>query len=398
MEDSFTLSGSVSDQFSKNEVYGNGVTVIYDASPTTNPSSGFTLHEEDDENSSGYSEDEDNVESLSYAEQCTKKLKQFRSAQKHRKCPHSFRICLIFTMFILLGILERGSFMVLFYLLNTHSLLEPGATAITYLMIKFFIYIMYPVAGFLADTFYGRHKVIRFCLCIAWLGSAFITFSASSMDDKDECDNKLEECYWPVPILVILGIGYAILGVGLTGIRVNLIPFGADQLPDASGGELSSYFHWYYFCITLGHLMAFIVLPEALKEGSLVYVFLGNTVIVTMFLSIFVLFHKQWLILPKAGNPLKLVYNVIKASFNTRQRQIKMSAFDVGMSKPTWIEKTMVKYGGIYTLEEVEAVKTFFRILVITMSCIGYYAVFSQVMVIYNWAWYYGQPSVTPLG
>ena len=39
----------------------------------------------------------------------------------------------------------------------------------------------------------------------------------------------------------------------------------------------------------------------------------------------------------------------------------------------------MIKYGGSYTLEQVEAVKTFFRILVIVMTCIGYYAVFSQV-------------------
>jgi hypothetical protein len=69
---------------------------------------------------------------------------------------------------------------------------------------------------------------------------------------------------------------------------------------------------------------------------------------------------------------------VLKFSFLSK-RPMRRSAFDVGMPRPSWMDKAMAKYGGKYTLEQVEGVKTFFRILLIVMTCIGYYAVFSQV-------------------
>lgn len=281
-------------------------------------------------------------------------------------------------MFILLGIAERGSFVILFYLLNSHFYLKPGETITLYFAVRFFIYVMYPVTGFLADAVYGHHKVIRGGLCIAWLGSAFLAIGFATYDSMDHNHCLPTGHCWPVPTRIIVGVGYAIFGAGLTGIRVNLIPFGADQLPDASGGELSSYFHWYYFCITLGHFAAVLFLPVLFKYGSFAYFFLAISIAITLFLSTFLLFHRQWLILPRKGNSITLVYNVVRSSLFS-QRPMKKSAFDVGMPKPSWMDKAMIKYGGTYTLEQVEAVKTFFRILLIVLTCIGYYAVFSQV-------------------
>ena len=51
----------------------------------------------------------------------------------------------------------------------------------------------------------------------------------------------------------------------------------------------------------------------------------------------------------------------------------------MGMPKPSRLDRAMIKYGGQHTLEEVEDVKTFFRILMIVMSCVGYYTVYSLV-------------------
>lgn len=308
---------------------------------------------------------------------CNKFHKQLKSAQRHRKCPHTLQICLVFFMFVLLGITERGSFVVLFQILGHHFSLDPGETVTLYFLIRFLIYVMYPVMGCLADTIFGHYKVIRTCLCVAWLGTAFMAISFASYESvTSNCKTTEDHCSL-LPNWLFVGIGYAILGAGLTGIRVNLIPFGADQLPDASSGELSSYFYWHYFCITLGHFIAVIVLPLMFKFTYYSFVFLTITVTITVFLSTFILF--PWKIVPKNGNPLKLVSGVVKTSFNS-QRPIRRTAFDVGMPKPTRLDRAKIKYGGPYTLEEVEDVKTFFRILMIVMSCVGYYAVFSQVV------------------
>lgn len=313
--------------------------------------------------------------------QCIKLVpRQFKSAQKHRKCPHTFQICLVFFMFVLLGFAERGSFVVVFYLLNSYFYLQPGETIALYFAMKFCVYIMYPVTGFLADAVYGHYKVIRGFLCILWVGSAFMAISFATYDSlgKNWCPLTNHWHCWPMLTRVLAGVGYAIFGAGLTGIRVNLIPFGADQLPDVSGGELSSYFHWYYFCITLGHLAAMLFLPIIFRHYSFVFVFLAITTAISIFLATFVFFHRQWLIIPRKGNSITFVYSVVKSSLFS-QRPMKKSAFDVGMPKPSWLDKAMIKYGGTYTLEQVEGVKTFFRIFLIVMTCIGYYTVFSQV-------------------
>lgn len=318
-------------------------------------------------------DDMDSPSCTEFLMSCPRKL---RGGQRHRRCPHTFSICLIFFMFFLLGIVERGGFAVLFYILNFHSPFKSGEALTIYFAIKFLIYTMYPVTGFLADMYFGRYKVIRVGLCVAWVGSAFITLSIAITKAESLCDPH-EHCHSVIATLVI--IGYLIMGAGLTGIRVNLIPFGADQLPDVSGGELSSYFYWYYFCITLGNLIGEGVFFFISKNSSLVYIFLTITITISIFLSTFIAFRHHWLIFPKSGNPLRLVLDVVKSSLERAKKPLQPSAFDVGMPKPTLLDRARIKYGGSFTLEQVETVKTFFRLLVIVMSSIGYYAVFSQV-------------------
>ena len=391
-EDSFHLSDSYHKQslkkvFSSSRYASVSATLSHPANHAASKSHSTSMrpltgeHREEEEEAQYPSKhpdkpSEDNSSTNCGCGWCLRFPRQFMAAQRHRKCPHTFQICLVFFMFVLLGIAERGSFVVLFHLLDHHFPLDPGKAVTIYFFVRFLIYIMYPVMGCLADTFFGHYKVIRACLCVAWLGTAFMALSFAIHEAfASNCKTLEHDCAY-LPSWIFITIGYIILGAGLTGIRVNLIPFGADQLPDASGGELSSYFYWHYFGITLGHFIAVIALNFMFNHTYFSFVFLTIVIAISLFLCIFVLF--QWTIVPKNGNPLKLVSNVVRASFDTK-RPMKRTAFDVGMPNPTRLDRAKIKYGGPYTMEEVEDVKTFFRILLIVMSCMGYYTVFSQV-------------------
>ena len=143
--------------------------------------------------------------------QCIKLIpKRFKSAQRHRRCPHTFRICLVFFMFVLLGFAERGSFVVLFYLLNSYFYLQPGETITLYFAMKFCVYVMYPVTGFLADAVYGHYKVIRASLCILWLGSAFMTIGFATYDSLGHSLCEPTSHCRPMAYRVFAGVGYTI--------------------------------------------------------------------------------------------------------------------------------------------------------------------------------------------
>ena len=306
--------------------------------------------------------------------------KSFVSSSKFRKCPHQLELILVYIMFFFLGITERGAFLVLFFSLYAYERLTPSETVAVYLFINFLIYTAYPVMGYIADMFFGRYKVILVCLHIVWVGSAIVAASFVRLDPFFNIQAADDLSYnWPVNRIVVLGVGYAMIGIGFTGIRVNLIPFGVDQLPDASSGELSSYFHWYYWCITAGHLLGSVTLPFLYIYAPLSYVFLTMNTGISICIVIFVLFHHKFQILPKIGNPLRLVYRVLKLALKSTKRPLPRSAFLVGQPYPSRIDRTMVHNGGKFSVEQVEDVKTFFRILFILINFVGYFAVFSQV-------------------
>lgn len=301
--------------------------------------------------------------------------KRFKASSRFRKCPHCVPLFLTYFMFALLGFIERGSFLILFYSLNSYSQLSPPETEAVYLGVRGLVHLLNPVAGLISDAYFGRYKVILVGLNIVWVGSALLAAGFTKLDPIFD-DNGV----WSAGSLSLIGIGYAVMGVGLAGVRVNLIPFGVDQIPDASSGELSSYFHWYYWFLTAGQLLATIVLPYVYVLSFLSYVFLLMNSAVSVFIVVLVLCKSKLHLYFKIGNPLRLVFNVTRCAVIMRKRKPPFkSAFHVGRPQPPMMDRAMNEYGGTYTVEQVEDVKTFFRILFILLSFIGYFAIFSQV-------------------
>ena len=301
--------------------------------------------------------------------------RRFRASSKFRKCPHNTPLLLVYFMFGLLGFIERGSFLVLFYSLNSYNQFTPPRIEAVYLGVKGFVHLLYPVAGFLSDTYFGKYKVILVSLNMVWLGSALLAAGFTRMDPIFTAEH-----YWSVGCIVLTATGYTVIGLGLVGIRVNLIPFGVDQMQGASSGELSSYFHWYYWWLAIGEALTTVTLPYIYVESFVSYVFLLINIFVSVFIVVLVSAAPKFEIQSNSGNPLRLIANVTRYALSMRKRRpLFQSAFHVGKPQPSLMDKALQEYGGRYTLEQVEDVKTFYRILFILISFIGYFAIFSQV-------------------
>ena len=212
-----------------------------------------------------------------------------------------------------------------------------------------------PLAGWLADTRFGRYKVIYFCIRIMWISSLLLTTGLVII--------QYLEIHKFHKILLIFVIP---LGMGFCGFQVNIIQFGVDQLYDASSSEIKTYVIWYSWTYiasisTVGTCVLYIGDKYNIFASLLVCLNL------TLAVSLGILFNNVLIKEPVTQNPFKIVYGVIKYAIKYKSPR-QRSAFTYGEDElPSRIDLGKSKYGGPFTIEQVEDVKTLFRVLLVAL-------------------------------
>ena len=212
-----------------------------------------------------------------------------------------------------------------------------------------------PFAGWLADIRFGRYKVIRCSIWIMWIVSMLITINAvvaQFVTDHYNIEKRISQT-----MIFILAIGFG-------GYQANAIQFGLDQLQDASTTEITAFICWYvwtYFCnATFMELTRICIKPKLYVFGHLLV-----SVSITAVISSSFLLESSLVKEPVTQNPFKLIYKVIQYAIKTKY-PIRRSAFTYCEDElPSRIDFGKSKYGGPFTTEQVEDVKTFLRLLVI---------------------------------
>ena len=228
--------------------------------------------------------------------------------------------------------------------------------------------VFYPFAGWLADVYYGRYKVIRNSMRIGLAAVLTYNFLLVACSYVSTCNCKTKE--WKdmhENVIRYVKVVIAAVGlIGMSGFQANLLQLGIDQFIDASSIEISSYICWYVWVIFLSRCFVTftqvcqyqILHHEELPFFSISF-FLTFSVVSDIFLN-------HWLIKePVVHNPLKLIFQVLKYAMKNKHPNLR-SAFTYWEDKPySRIDLGKAKYGGPFTTEQVEDVKTFFRILLI---------------------------------
>ena len=227
--------------------------------------------------------------------------------------------------------------------------------------------VSFPIVGYLSDVCLGRYKAIRYSLWVLWLsliaGNVFLIV-------KQYAAVEAETIRWIAECLI-----GGCLAVGMCGVMVNTMQFGIDQLTDASSSDICSYISWYTwtvalasnlaavtqycFCGSYNHAIGFFILP-----------LLGTAVIISD------LCFNKWLVKePAVRTPFKIIFQVLRYAIKNKYPRLR-STFTYWEDKAySRIDLGKTKYGGPFTCEEVEDVKTFFRVL-------GVIAVHSPLIVL----------------
>ena len=253
--------------------------------------------------------------------------------------------------------------------------------------------VLYPVIGFLADICCNRYNLIKvsivvlFVFTLIGLGLAVAPLAITEIQPW-LLWNTTTQHLTVIPMLVIMTVVIFSLGM----FEAVGIQFGMDQMVEASSDQISAFTHWYYWTMNIGigiqamialcglYLFESCTLPAQSWGGdemafAVVIVVILVIQTVSVFASMLTLykFRKHLTIEPVGHNPFAIIYNVLKYALQHKCPE-RRSAFTYWEEDiPPRIDLGKRKYGGPFTTEEVEDVKTFLTLLLLIWSLFGFH-------------------------
>ena len=228
--------------------------------------------------------------------------------------------------------------------------------------------LLFPMFGLIADIYWGRYKMIRCSLFIMWL--ATITFCPVSFIPPQA--NTVREVSYIVLVMILL--------LSFGAFQANAIQFGLDQMPDASSIDVITFSNWYVWVWSASTVLVnfsqecisshYSALSQLLLPASL-----------TLALCLDYNFN-HWLIKePSSSNPLKLIYRVMRYAWKNKYPR-QRSAFTYSDDKRySRIDFAKQKFGGPFTTEEVEDVKTFWKVVMVLVICGIFIGFFTNILI-----------------
>ena len=219
---------------------------------------------------------------------------------------------------------------------------------IHYSAIFYFVLPIYFVVGLAADICVGRYKVIVasvYCAFVGWICHCISFFITHRLVQE-----------------VLESVGIVVGCMGAAGVLTISIPFIIDQLIGASADELSVVIYWYIFSYPFGYSLA--KLSRCFITNELYRQIVGlcvSGVAITIVMVTYYLLKHHLDTTPLLTNPIKLIVKVLNYARKNKYPRLRSALTYWEESAPSRLDLGKDKYGGPFTEEEVEDVKTVLR-------------------------------------
>ena len=233
-------------------------------------------------------------------------------------------------------------------------------------------FLLYPFLAFLGDRFIRYRVVLAGTILIA-ISTALITFIRSLVNIYNHSNSDISPLFSRYAFNLPIYFGFALF-------QSNIIQLGTDQLLFASSIQLRHYIYWQKLTIFLPSFFILLIYIMMITLGQLV-----DITIITLVLYIFAIlttvagfltlcFIKRHIVIepPPTVNPAKQIYNIFKYAVKYK-RPLRRSAFTYGEAPPGMLDRGKERYGGPFTTDQVEDVRSFKNILLILLSLFGYH-------------------------
>lgn len=257
-----------------------------------------------------------------------------------------------------IGMVLQSTIMIAF---STFFILEETHEKIIDYSIVSCIYLLYPVFGYLGERI-SRHKVLLCGSGITLTGYAINLALIFALDIKTEWINERHS--------VILVSRYVANFCGFLGYGIcysNFLQFGITQLEFASSTTIRAYVRWFTFTsFSTG------ILPQllALLFTSLDHILIINAVyLMIMIITLSIVYTMRGSIIMESlsrVDAVTLIYRVLKYAW-AHNSPVRPSAYSYSHGPATRLDFAKTVFGGPFTTQQVEDVKSFWYLLLIPL-------------------------------
>ena len=294
--------------------------------------------------------------------------------------PHA-RCCLKSKPALLILFWNIGALILYSIAIDASSIFEVARSTLAPILLDIifsFSIFLSPLAGFLADVKFGRYKTIScssFVIIFELLCLPVMMIACTVTNHRFHLLPKVAVAFICLFFLIYLVVGI----VSIITFMANGIHLGLDQLHDASSSDLVLFIQW-FVCMQYASILAVRIIVnmvgyrdeylEMRVAGISISAVVVVGVLAILIISLWVIKrNKQWFLIETAkDNPYKLAYRVLR--FAARHKvPVNRSAFTyTGDEFPSRIDLGKRKYGGPFSTEQVEDVKTLLGILRVLFS------------------------------
>ena len=246
-----------------------------------------------------------------------------------------------------------------YYLLShfTGSFVDEVAPATWYkygfVIMVCFGYFFFPLFGLLADVWIGRYKAILIGIVLCFISWIIIGIGL------------IVESYFVSKVLlwIVFGFAYFINFCGFSSFSANIIQYNIDQLVGASADELNSVIYWHILSEPLVNITFFATECFYVHKYFYWVSFIAPGVSVSLVLVSHSFFKHKLENISLIKNPIKLIVRVLCYARKHKYPENRSALTYWEEEAPSRLDLGKDKYGGPFTEEEVEDVKTVFRML-----------------------------------
>ena len=223
-------------------------------------------------------------------------------------------------------------------------------------------FVTLPLSGWLADSRFGNFKVFGAGCVLMFLGSVLLCVHMLLILNLN----------WPVFYTsIVLGpISHLFSFSGSSACFVTVFQLGLDQMPDASSAGITSYILAFLAMLGLGCWLSDSLITMMINctqyHLSIQGLSLLLVICMCVALSSLLIFGKKWLIIePKSPQSLKNIYRVLKFAAKHKAPLNRSALTYWEEDIPSRLDLGKSRFGGPFTTEQVEDVKTFFKMLLL---------------------------------
>ncbi|XP_053535275.1 solute carrier family 15 member 4 isoform X2 [Ictalurus punctatus] len=259
-------------------------------------------------------------------------------------------------------------------------------------------YLVSPFGGWLADACLGKFWTIAGSFILYLLGMLLFPFVSSDNTRVALCGEEMGfpvqpvECYntsAPLPANVscptrqaycgpVIYTGLVLVALGVGAVKSNITPFGADQVKDRGPEATRRFFNWFYWCINLGAIVSLGGVAYIQQNVSFSVGFTIPAVCLGISLVIFLLGFTVFISKPPDGSAFTHLVKILGSACCGGPAQPQLLR-----PKPSLLDGAKVTYGGKFSEEKVEEVKSLLKILPVFLALIPYWTVYFQMQTTY---------------